>query len=286
MTQMRIAWFVGVAAVIGACARQSSERPEAVATPTVDKLSVAQNDLNVSVDGFRIIPPMGLGSWAAFGTVGDTTLVMGDLVVRETEVGPVERAVVSAGLTVTGLHNHFVRAQPPVMFMHIRGYGPDSTMRRAVRHLFDRVAALRGGDPGAAPAPSVRTTLDTGAVARILRHAGQWSNGVYKITIGRPDVTVASGGIAVTTEMGLNTWAAWQGTPDRAAVAGDFVMLAGEVAAVIEALVNGGIEVVAVHNHMVHETPKTFFLHYWGVGPAEELARALRAALERTGAAP
>lgn len=285
MTRMRIAWFAGVAAVIGACEPQSAERPEAAAMPTVDKLSVPQNDLEVSVDGFRIIPPMGLGSWAAFGTVGDTTLVMGDLVVREPEVGPVERAVVSAGLTVTGLHNHFVRAEPPVLFMHIRGHGADSTMRAAVRRVFDRIAELRGRDPGAAPAPSVRTTLDTAAIARILGHSGQWSNGVYKATVGRPDVTVVSGGIQVTTEMGLNTWAAWQGTPERAAVAGDLVMLADEVAPVIEALVTGGIEVVAVHNHMVHETPKTFFLHYWGVGPAPELARTLRGALERTAAA-
>lgn len=109
------------------------------------------------------------------------------------------------------------------------------------------------------------------------------SRGVYKVTIGRPDIALRSRDVTVTTGMGFNTWAAWQGAPERAAVAGDFAMLENEVAPVIEALVEHGIEVVAVHNHMVHEEPRIFFLHYWGTGLAEELARGLRAALDRTG---
>ena len=109
------------------------------------------------------------------------------------------------------------------------------------------------------------------------------NRGVFRMTIGRPDVPLRGMGVPVTTEMGFNTWAAWQGAPGHAAVAGDFVMLADEVAPVIAALVDHGIEVVAVHNHMVYEEPRVFFLHYWGVGPADALARGLRAALDRTG---
>jgi hypothetical protein len=109
------------------------------------------------------------------------------------------------------------------------------------------------------------------------------SKGVYKYTIGRPDVNLKEHGVTVTTFMGFNTWAAFQGTPDKAAVAGDFTMLENEVAPVIKALVENGIEVVAVHNHMVHEQPRIFFLHYWGIGNAEQLAKGLRAALDQTG---
>lgn len=253
--------------------------------PEAFKLSVPQNDLDVTVDGFSIIPPMGMGSWAAFSPTGDADemVVMGDVVVREEEIGPVQRELVGRGLTVTGLHNHFVRESPAIMYMHIRGTGPRDSLRADVEAVLARVAELRGAEPSVASAEEVVNTLDTDGIAEILGHSGEMSRGVYKVTIGRPAVRLTSGGVEVTTAMGFNTWAAWQGTPQRAAVAGDFVMLEDEVAPVIEALVTNGIEVVALHNHMVREEPRVFFLHYWGTGPAQELARALRAALDRTG---
>ncbi len=247
------------------------------------KITVPQNDLDVSVDGFRIIPPMGMGSWIAFTPAAEGAVVMGDVVVREDEIGPVQRVVLEHGLTVTGLHNHFVREEPSVMYMHIGGAGSEEELARGVKAVFDEVAGLRGGDPAGAQAQTVRTTLDTDEIARILGHEGEMSRGVYKVTIGRPEVNLRAHGVPVTTFMGFNTWAAWQGTPERAAVAGDFTMLEDEVAPVIKSLVENGIEVVAVHNHMVHEEPRIFFLHYWGVGPAEQLARGLKAALDRTG---
>jgi hypothetical protein len=169
------------------------------------------------------------------------------------------------------------------MFMHIGGRGPRDELRASVEAVFDTVAALRGADPSAAAPASVENTLDTAAIAAALGHSGTMSQGVYKVTIGRPDVALGSMGVTVTTDMGFNTWASWQGTPERAAVAGDFTMLEDEVAPVIQTLVEHGIEVVAVHNHMVHEEPRVFFLHYWGVGPAADLARGLRSALDRTG---
>lgn len=247
------------------------------------KFTVPQNDLGVRVDGFEIIPPMGMGSWIAFTPAAQGAVVMGDVVVREDEIGPVQRIVLEHGLTVTGLHNHFAREEPSVMYMHVGGTGSEEELARAVKAVFDEVASLRGGDPAAAQARTVPNTLDTDQIARVLGHEGEMSRGVYKVTIGRPDVSLRAHGVPVTTFMGFNTWAAWQGTPERAAVAGDFTMLEDEVAPVIAALVENGIEVVAVHNHMVHEEPRIFFLHYWGTGPAEQLARGLRAALDQTG---
>lgn len=257
-------------------------------SPEAFKITVPQNDLDVRVDGFRIVPPMGLGSWAAFAPTGsdDEMVVMGDVVVREDEIRSVQRALIERRLTITGLHNHFVREEPAVMYMHIAGKGPRARLKADVEAVLATVARLRGNDPAAAPADVVENTLDTQAIDRILGHTGEMSRGVYKVTIGRPDVALHSMGVRVTTGMGFNTWASWQGAPGRAAVAGDFTMLEDEVGAVIEALVEHGIEVVAVHNHMVHEEPRVFFLHYWGVGPAEELARGLRAALDRTGTPP
>lgn len=247
------------------------------------KITVPQNDLDASVDGFEIIPPMGMGSWVVFTPAAEGAVVMGDVVVLEDEIGPVQRVLLEHGFTVTGLHNHFVREEPRVMYMHVGATGSEEDLARGVKAVFDKVAELRGGDPAAAQAQTVRNTLDTDEIARILGHEGEMSRGVYKVTLGRPDVSLRAHGVPVTTFMGFNTWAAWQGTPERAAVAGDFAMLEDEVAPVIDALVENEIEVVAVHNHMVHEEPRIFFLHYWGVGPAEQLARGLKAALDQTG---
>lgn len=247
------------------------------------KITVPQNDLDVRVDGFQIIPPMGMGSWTAFSPTKGGVMVMGDIVVQENEIAPVQQVLIKHGLTVSALHNHFVRETPSVMYMHIGGMGTEEELARAVRAVLDKITELRSGDPSKAPAREVKNTLNTARIAEILGHFGQTSRGVYKVTIGRPDVTLQSHSATVSTFMGFNTWAAWQGNQEHAAVAGDFAMLEQEVAPVIEALVEHGIEVVAVHNHMVHEQPRIFFLHYWGVGPADKLAHGLRAALDRTG---
>lgn len=247
------------------------------------KVTVAQNDLDVKVDGFKIIPPMGMGSWTAFTPTDEGAMVMGDIVVKEEEIGPVQKVVIDQGMTVTGLHNHFVRENPSVMYMHIGGVGSEEKLSQGVKAIFDKVKELRGKDPASAKAASVKNALDTVQIAEILGHQGEMNRGVYKITIGRPDVELMAHGNEVSTFMGFNTWAAWQGTPEKAAVAGDFTMLEDEVEPVINALVENGIEVVAVHNHMLHEEPRIFFLHYWGTGASAKLAHGLKAALEQTG---
>lgn len=249
------------------------------------KITVPQNDLSIEVDGFKIIPAMGLSTWIDFAPAPDGAMIMGDLVLTENDLKPVQQAVIQQGLTITAIHNHFVRNHPDVMYMHIGGWGSTETVATKAKAVLDKIKETRGNDPskGNTSSESINNSLNTQALDKLLQYKGEMTKGVYKYTIGRPDVQLREHGIPVTSFMGFNTWAAFQGTPDHAAVAGDFTMTEDEVAPVIKTLIENGIEVVALHNHMVHEQPRIFFLHYWGVGNAEELAKGLRAALNQTG---
>ena len=246
------------------------------------KITIPQNDLNVVVDGFKIIPPMGLSSWTVFTPSLHGTMLMGDIVLTETDLKPVQQEVIKQGLTITAIHNHFVRNHPNIMYMHIDGAGDLAKLAGNVKAILDKVKESRGVDPRQGIKDSVVNTLDTKKLDAILGYKGEMNSGVYKYTIGRPDVQLKEHGTPVSSFGGFNTWAAWQGTADKAAVCGDFTMLTDEVAPVIKALVENGIEVVAVHNHMVQEEPRIFFLHYWGVGSADQLAKGLKAALDQT----
>jgi hypothetical protein len=247
------------------------------------KVTVPQNDLNVVVDSFKIIPPMGLGSWTAFTPTAEGAMIMGDIVVTETDLKQVQQEVIHQGLTVTAIHNHFLRDKPHVMYMHIGGMGSEEQLAASVKAVFEKVKQVRGKNPADGNKNEVQNTLDTQALDNLLGSKGEMSRGVFKHTIARPDVDLKDHKASVSSFAGFNTWAAWQGTPEHAAVAGDFAMLENEVAPVIKALVENGIEVVAVHNHMVHEEPRIFFLHYWGVGPVARLSQGLKAALDQTG---
>jgi len=228
---------------------------------------------------------MGLGTWVAFTPANNGAMIMGDIVVTENDLGPVQREIIKQGLTSTAIHNHFVRNNPNIIYMHVGGSGTTESMAQKAKAVLDKVNEVRGHDPskGTASNETVQNTLDTKMLDEILGYKAEMNKGVYKYTIGRPDVKLTEHGVPVSTYLGFNTWAAWQGTPDKAAVAGDFTMLENEVEPVLKALIGGGIEVVALHNHMVHEKPRIFFLHYWGVGNAEQLAKTLRAALDQTG---
>lgn len=249
------------------------------------KITIPQNDLDVKVDDFKIIPAMGLGTWIAFTPAKEGAMVMGDIVVTETDLGPVQQEIIRQGLTSTAIHNHFLRNHPNIMYMHMGGSGSTESMAQKAKAVLDKVKELRGGDPskGTASNESVQNTLDTKRLDEILGYKAEMSKGVYKYTIGRPDVKLTDHGVPVTAFLGFNTWAAFQGTPEKAAVAGDFTMLENEVEPVLKALIENGIEVVALHNHMVHEQPRIFFLHYWGIGNAEQLAKGLKAAIDQTG---
>ena len=249
------------------------------------KITIPQNDLSVEVDGFQIIPAMGLSTWVAFTASKDGVMFMGDLVVTEKDLKPVQQEIIKQGLTSTAIHNHFVRNHPNIIFMHMGGSGSTELMAKKAKAVLDKIKEVRGGDPakGTASSEPVPNTVDTKKLDEIIGHKGEMTKGVYKYTIGRPDVKLTEHGVAVSTFLGFNTWAAFQGTPDKAAVAGDFTMLENEVEAVLKALIENGIEIVALHNHMVHEQPRIYFLHYWGVGNAEQLAKGLKAALDQTG---
>jgi hypothetical protein len=249
--------------------------------PGVFKVSVPRSDLAVTAAGVRLTPPMGLTSWAAFKKVGDHVAVMGDTVMLEDQVNPVMSVALENGLEVTALHNHFFWDSPKVMFMHIGGMGDAQTLAGAVGKVFAKIKETSGGKgvvPEAAIDPA-RTTLDSTKLDAVLGLKGQLADGVYKVVVGR---TTSMGGHDMAAAMGVNTWAAFAGADDRAVVDGDFAMLEGELQAVLKALRQSGINIVAIHQHMSGETPRILFLHYWGVGRAEDLAKGLRAALDQT----
>src|SRR5438093_5965699 len=244
----------------------------------VFKVSVPRTDLAVTVGGVKLAPPAGLSSWAAFEPSGSGVMVMGDLVLTEDQVNPVMSVALESGLEVTALHNHFLGESPRVMFMHIGGSGDLQRVAEAVGKVFARIR-----DPGvplpAADIDPANTKLDTEKIAATLGHRGDLSGGVYKVTIGR---TARMHGHAIGGTMGVNTWAAFTGTDERAAVDGDFAMLESELQPVLKALRQANILIVAIHQHMTGEQPRIVFLHYWGVGHADELAHGLRAALGQT----
>jgi hypothetical protein len=220
---------------------------------------------------------MGLTAWAAFTRVGSHAAVMGDMVLTEDQVNPAMSAALDNGLSVTALHNHFFWEQPRIMFMHIGGMGDEAQLAAAVGKVF---AAMR--QPGTVPEASIdpaSTTLDPKKIEAVLGRKGDLANGVYKVTIGRE---TKMAGHAMGNAMGVNTWAAFAGSDEKAVVDGDFAMLESELQNVLKALRRAGINVVAIHQHMTGESPRVMFLHYWGVGRSEDLAKGLAAALEQT----
>jgi hypothetical protein len=245
------------------------------------KVSVPRTDLRPTVAGVQIPPSMGLTSWAAFEGSPGHAMVMGDLVLAEDQVNPVMSVALDSGLEVTALHNHFFWESPRIMFMHIGGMGDEKALASAVGKVFAKVKETSGGK-GETPSAKIdpaQSSLDASKIDAALGVKGKLDQGVYKITIGR---TTRMDGVEAGNAMGVNTWAAFAGSDDRAVVDGDFAMLEGELQPVLKALRGAGIDIVAIHQHMTGEQPRVLFLHYWGVGPAQELARGLRAAIDRT----
>jgi hypothetical protein len=245
----------------------------------VFKVAVPRADLKVVAAGVHLTPPMGLTTWAAFTKAGEHTMVMGDLCLTEDQVNPVMSAALDSGLEVTALHNHFFWESPRVMFMHIGGMGDEAKLATAVGKVFALIKDT-AGKPAAPPKADIdpaKTSLDPAKIDAVLGTKGELANGVYKVTIGR---TTKMGAHAVGKTMGVNTWAAFAGSDEQAVVDGDFAMLESELQAVLKALRGASINVVALHQHMTGEQPRIMFLHYWGVGKTEALAKGLRAALD------
>jgi hypothetical protein len=291
-----LSWFVAVAFLVPSALQAAqataldTQRIEALtglkgslnADGSVFKVSFPRSDIRAKVGQVRMNPALGLTAWAAFTRMGDHAMVMGDIVVLENEISPIMSAALDSGLEVTALHNHFVWDEPKVMFMHIGGSGDEAELANAVGKVFARLKALIRNPqtaPGARIDPA-ETSLDTRRIASIIGEEGSMRDGVFKITIGRQ---IEMMGHRVGKDMGVNTWAAFAGTDRSAVVAGDFAVLEEELQDVLKTLRRGGIHVVAIHNHMTFEKPRMLFLHYWGLGFAEQLARTLRSALDTQG---
>ena len=245
----------------------------------VFKVTVPRSDLAVTAAGVKLTPPMGLTSWVAFKRAGDNTMVMGDTVLLEDQVNPVMSVALENGLEVTALHNHFFWDTPKVMFMHVAGMGDEAQLAAAVGKVFAKIKDTSGGK-GEAPAADIdpaQSSLSGEKIQAILGVKGELKDGVYKAVIGR---TAKMHGTEIGNTMGVNTWAAFAGSDDKAVVDGDIAMLEDELQVVLRALRRHGINIVAIHQHMTGEAPRVMFLHYWGVGSTQALAKGLKAALD------
>jgi hypothetical protein len=249
------------------------------------KVNIPRNDVTVTVANVKTPTPFGFGGWIAMtkGT-GGMDVMMGDLVLLQDEVNPVMSALLDNGVDVTALHNHFFWDEPRMFYMHVHGHGKPADLARKVKPALDLIGKNTQRPPTpAAPATNPASTLDTAKLAQIVGAQGEQSGAVYKITIGRDDLKVTEMGAPINARMGLNTWAAFVGTNENAAVAGDVAMVGSEVTPVLKALRKNGLDVVAIHHHMTDTRPTIYFLHYWGTGPAEKLATGFKAALGELG---
>jgi hypothetical protein len=250
----------------------------------VYKVSYPRTDIKVTVDGTPMPPFMGLTSWAGFTPgVSAPTMVMGDMVLLQDEVNPAMSAALDNGLTVTALHNHFFYDEPRIFFMHIGGEGSADQLATGVRKIQDAVKAVRSASSepaktfGKEPLAS-KSSITAAPLTEIMGGKPAEKDGMVKFTIGRK-VTMPCG-CEVGKEMGVNTWAAFYGTNDHAFVDGDFVTFDGELQPVLKTLRGHDINIVAIHTHMEGDNPHTIFLHYWGIGPASDLAKGVKAALD------
>jgi hypothetical protein len=254
------------------------------------KFSFPRSDLRVVLNGVILKPALALGSWVAFKRIGDHVMVMGDLVLLDGEVASVMGSLQQNGVEQTALHNHLLRESPRVMYMHIRAIGNAVRIARAVRTALEftqtplapAAAAPVAAAAAAAPAPPAALDLDTGAIAKIMGVRGKVNGGVYQLTFPRIE-KIRQEKVDLPPSMGIATAINFQSTgAGKAAIAGDFVLLGKEVNPVIWALSENGIDVTAIHSHMIGEEPRLFFMHFWANDDVAKLARGLRAALERT----
>jgi hypothetical protein len=250
----------------------------------VFKIGLPRNDLVVTVRGVTLNPVLALGSWIAFKKSGNMAMVMGDLVLTEGEVGPVMWSLQESGIDTTALHNHLLDESPPVMYMHISGQGDPLKLGEAIhRALSYTKTPLQG------PAATLKRTeprVDMHQLELALGRTGKENSGVYQFSIPRAE-KIIDGEMELPPAMGVATAINFQPTSEmRAAVAGDFVLIASEVNPLIRALRENGIAVTALHSHMLNESPRLFFMHFWANDDAVKLARGLRLALNKTNSAP
>lgn len=243
------------------------------------KVSLPRGDLHVTLDGVALKPGFALGSWLGFAPMGSQAMVMGDLVLTQEEINPVMKKFEEEGIAITALHNHLLRSQPVTMYMHIFGEGDPVQLAQALRAGLVLSKTPLGGS--ATSAPSSQITLDKAAIDQIVGAEGKVSGGVLQYSISRKD-KIEERGMAVPPSLGTAIGINFQPTGGRrAAITGDFVLTAEEVNPVAAALRENGIEVTALHSHMLDEQPRLFFMHFWANADSQKLAKGLRAALDK-----
>ena len=242
------------------------------------RVGLPRSDLKVTLDGVEIKPALALGSWLAFKKMSNQGMVMGDLVLLVSEVTPVMTKLEEAGLEVTALHNHLLRNEPFTMYMHVLGHGDPVKLAAALHSaLAESKTPLESAGYSTPSASSI--DLDTATIDKALGHKGKVNGGVYQFNIPRAE-PIKDGGMEVPEAMGSANAINFQPTaPGKAAITGDFVLIGKEVNPVIKALRANGIEITAVHNHMLNDQPRLFFLHFWANDDVAKLANGLKAAL-------
>ena len=249
----------------------------------VYKVGMPRGDLHVTVDGVQVKPALALGSWVGFKQTGPNQVtVMGDLVLLQSEVGPVTAKLQESGIEQTAIHNHLLHEAPHVMYAHIRAQGDPSKIATAIHAALALTRTPLGPDAGKPEG----FDLDTAQVNQILGRSGKVSGGVYQVSVPRAEA-VTEEGMEVPPAMGVATALNFQPTGGKkAAITGDFVLIGSEVNPVIRILQQNGIEVTALHSHMLDESPRLFFMHFWANTDAMKLARGLRAALDKMNLKP
>lgn len=254
----------------------------AAVSADVHRYGFPRSDLQVTLDGVALRPAFALGGWAAFKPMHDGAMVMGDLVLLETEINPVMAKLLENGLEVTAVHNHLLRSNPATFYMHIGGHGDPMKIATAIRTALGESKTPLNGPANPAAAPAI--DLDTAQLDQIIGVKGQANGGVYQFGVPRRDPVTENGmQIAPAGPMGVATAINFQPTGGgKAAITGDFVLTGEEVGPVLKALRGNGIEVTAIHSHMLTEQPRLIFMHFWANDDALKLARALRSALDKT----
>lgn len=272
-----------IAAIEAAIGKKGTYK-ESEATYTIP---LSRNDLKMTLKGEQVPIPFGFGGWVSIKKTvdGKSAVIMGDCVLLQEEVNPLMSSAQAAGLNVGAVHNHFFYEEPRIFYMHVHGMGtPAELAKKYVQAISATKIAPQNQPPaGPPPAKTGKDIFDVTALNGIIKYEAAINGPTIKYTIGRADLTVMAMGAEMTANIDLNTWAAFTGTMERAHIAGDVAMLDTEVNEVIKTLRAHNMEVVAVHNHMLDDKPHMIFLHYLGTGPALELAKGFRAALDQLG---
>ena len=258
---------------------------KAAVSGDVHRYGFGRSDLSVTLDGVAIKTSFALGGWVAFKPAHDGVMAMGDLVLLETEVNPVMAKMIASGLEITAVHNHLLRASPATFYMHVAGHGDPIKLASAIHDALAESKTPLTVSPSTTPPPAI--DLDTAQLDQIMGVKGQANGGVYQFGVPRRDpVTEAGMQLAPVGPMGVATANNFQPTGGgKAAITGDFVLVGTEVNPVIKALRDNGIEVTALHSHMLDEQPRLYFMHFWANDDAVKLAKGLRAAIDKTASA-